>query len=186
MSTSESKSTGPKSDLGKLRASKNAIKHGIYSQTTVLFNEEQEEYDEHLQDFVTCFQPQDRVETATSTSRSTTPPISSKSDSKQSTSPSESPSRSNSSTTASPLPTTASNARNPASTANTTLLQAAPGYPEKRPNKKYVAERTHFRRHCHDHRSNQHDRLIAICGQVIRAPKPLHASSIQITMRSKP
>ena len=55
-------STGPKSDLGKLRSSKNAIKHGIYSQTTVLFNETQEEYDEHLQDFVTRFQPKDKVE----------------------------------------------------------------------------------------------------------------------------
>ena len=55
-------STGPKSDLGKLRSSKNAIKHGIYSQTTVLFNEAQEEYDEHLQDFVNRFQPQDKVE----------------------------------------------------------------------------------------------------------------------------
>lgn len=55
-------STGPKSDLGKLRASKNAIKHGIYSQTTVLFNEEQEEYNSHLQDFIDRFQPQDRVE----------------------------------------------------------------------------------------------------------------------------
>lgn len=56
------RSTGPKSDLGKLRSSKNAIKHGIYSQTTVLFNEEQEEYDEHLQDFIARFEPQDRVE----------------------------------------------------------------------------------------------------------------------------
>jgi hypothetical protein len=55
-------STGPKSDLGKLRSSKNAVKHGIYSQTTVLFNEEQSEYDEHLQDFILRFEPQDRVE----------------------------------------------------------------------------------------------------------------------------
>ena len=56
------RSTGPKSADGKLRASRNAIKHGINSQVTTLFNERQEDYDANIQAFVAKFQPQDDVE----------------------------------------------------------------------------------------------------------------------------
>ena len=56
------RSTGPKSADGKLRASRNAIKHGINSQITTLFNERQEDYDANIQAFIAKFQPQDDVE----------------------------------------------------------------------------------------------------------------------------
>ena len=39
------RSTGPTSAIGKLSSARNAIKHGIYSQTSVLFNEDREDYD---------------------------------------------------------------------------------------------------------------------------------------------
>ena len=56
------RSTGPRSADGKSRASRNAIKHGIHSQTNVLFNERQEDYDANTHAFVAKFQPQDDVE----------------------------------------------------------------------------------------------------------------------------
>ena len=56
------RSTGPTSADGKLRSARNAIKHGIYSQTTVLFNENREDYDRNVRAFVAKFQPDDDVE----------------------------------------------------------------------------------------------------------------------------
>lgn len=56
------RSTGPTSANGKLRSARNAIKHGIYSQTTVLFNEDREDYDRNVRAFVAKFQPDDDVE----------------------------------------------------------------------------------------------------------------------------
>ena len=56
------RSTGPTSAIGKLSSARNAIKHGIYSQTTVLFNEDREDYDRNIRAFVTKFEPQDVVE----------------------------------------------------------------------------------------------------------------------------
>lgn len=56
------RSTGPKSAEGKAAASRNAIKHGIRSQITVLPNERQEDYDANVEAFIRKFQPQDEVE----------------------------------------------------------------------------------------------------------------------------
>ena len=56
------RSTGPTSADGKARASRNAIKPGINSQITTLFNERQEDYDANIQAFVAKFQPKDDVE----------------------------------------------------------------------------------------------------------------------------
>jgi hypothetical protein len=56
------RSTGPSAAEGKLRSAKNAIKHGVYSQTSVLFNEDREDYDRNTQAFLDKFEPQDDVE----------------------------------------------------------------------------------------------------------------------------
>ena len=56
------RSTGPVSAEGKLRSAANAIKHGIYSQTSVLFNEDREDYDRNIRAFIAKFEPQDDVE----------------------------------------------------------------------------------------------------------------------------
>ena len=56
------RSTGPVFAEGKLRSAANAIKHGIYSQTSVLFNEAREDYDRNIRAFIAKFEPQDDVE----------------------------------------------------------------------------------------------------------------------------
>ena len=56
------RSTGPRTPNGKQNSARNAIKHGIFTQKTVLFNECQQDYDNNLAAFNLRFEPRDEVE----------------------------------------------------------------------------------------------------------------------------
>lgn len=55
------KSTGPRTDQGKKRVSKNALKSGVYARDIVLPNESLTEFEAHHQCFIDDFRPQDIV-----------------------------------------------------------------------------------------------------------------------------
>ena len=54
--------TAPISAEGKLRSAANAIKHGIYSQTSVLFHEDRKNYARNIRASIARFESQDNVE----------------------------------------------------------------------------------------------------------------------------
>src|SRR5580693_760999 len=58
------KSTGPKTADGKARSSKNALKHGLTSKDVVLPNEDPEAYQEHLDQWLGYYQPDDPAQLA--------------------------------------------------------------------------------------------------------------------------
>ena len=55
-------STGPKTEEGKKRSSKNALRHGLTSNDVTLMNEKQEDYEAHLQSFLDEYHPQGATE----------------------------------------------------------------------------------------------------------------------------
>jgi len=55
-------SHGPVTAEGKHRSSQNALKHGLYAKTTVLWYESQEEFDHFLQAFLDHYQPRTQAE----------------------------------------------------------------------------------------------------------------------------
>lgn len=57
------KSTGPTSTEGKLRASKNAMKHGILSKNLVVSGEKTSEYQSFHQSLIETLQPEGAMET---------------------------------------------------------------------------------------------------------------------------
>ena len=58
------KSTGPKTDSGKARSSKNALKHGMTSQDIVLPNENPQDYRDRLEHWNSYYLPADPTEAA--------------------------------------------------------------------------------------------------------------------------
>jgi hypothetical protein len=56
-------STGPRTEPGKQRASRNALRHGLTAQTAVLPNENPETYQRHIQQFLDEYQPATPAET---------------------------------------------------------------------------------------------------------------------------
>ena len=56
------KSTGPRTNSGKTRTSKNALKHGVLAQDAVLPGEDPAEFDQHLTSFEDTYLPRNRVE----------------------------------------------------------------------------------------------------------------------------
>ena len=56
------KSTGPRTNSGKSRTSKNALKHGLLAQDAVLPGEDPAEFDQHLTSFEETYLPRNRVE----------------------------------------------------------------------------------------------------------------------------
>ncbi len=56
------KSTGPRTNRGKTRTSKNALKHGLLAQDAVLPGEDPAEFDQHLTSFEDTYLPRNRVE----------------------------------------------------------------------------------------------------------------------------
>ena len=56
------KSTGPRTDSGKTRIAKNALKHGLLAQDAVLPGEDPAEFDQHLTSFEDTYLPRNRVE----------------------------------------------------------------------------------------------------------------------------
>jgi hypothetical protein len=58
----DSKATGPRSEAGKRRSSRNAIRYGIFSRVTVLPHESADAYDAHLLAFRVACDPQGGVE----------------------------------------------------------------------------------------------------------------------------
>src|SRR5712671_2662451 len=57
-------STGPTSDEGKARSSRNALKHGMTSKDAVLPNEDPGAYQEHLDQWLGYYQPRDPAQIA--------------------------------------------------------------------------------------------------------------------------
>jgi hypothetical protein len=57
-----SKSTGPRSDEGKRTVSRNALRHGMFSQQVVLPGEDVEEFNQLRRDSIRKFNPRDGVE----------------------------------------------------------------------------------------------------------------------------
>ncbi len=57
-----SKSTGPRTDKGKLAIRRNALKHGLLSTQTVLPNEDQEAFEQLGRSIRACLQPVGEVE----------------------------------------------------------------------------------------------------------------------------
>ncbi len=57
-----SKSTGPRTNKGKLAIRRNALKHGLLSTQTVLPNEDQEAFEQLGSSIRTCLQPAGEVE----------------------------------------------------------------------------------------------------------------------------
>ena len=55
-------STGPRTNSGKTRTSKNALKHGLLAQDAVLPGEDPAEFDQHLTSFEDTYLPRNRVE----------------------------------------------------------------------------------------------------------------------------
>jgi hypothetical protein len=56
------KSTGPRTDEGKARSSRNALKHGLTAESVVLPNEDPAEYDARLQQWLDDFPPANAIE----------------------------------------------------------------------------------------------------------------------------
>ena len=56
------KSQGPVTDEGKAASSQNAVKHGLYSRTTTLINEDAEDFQAVLADYRAIHQPANREE----------------------------------------------------------------------------------------------------------------------------
>ncbi len=56
------KSTGPRTNSGKTRIAKNALKHGFLAQDAVLPGEDPAEFDQHLTSFEETYLPRNRVE----------------------------------------------------------------------------------------------------------------------------
>jgi hypothetical protein len=56
-------STGPRTESGKQRSSRNALRHGLSSQTAVLPTEDPEAYNRHIQQFVDEYAPATVTET---------------------------------------------------------------------------------------------------------------------------
>src|SRR5450631_3887443 len=57
-------STGPRSDAGKKRSSKNALKHGLTSIDAVLPNEDPDAFQEHLDQWLAYDKPSDPAHAA--------------------------------------------------------------------------------------------------------------------------
>ncbi len=57
------RSTGPRSPAGKLRASLNALQHGLTSRTAVLPSEDLAAFERHIQQFLAEYQPATPTET---------------------------------------------------------------------------------------------------------------------------
>jgi hypothetical protein len=55
-------STGPKTEAGKRRSSRNGLRHGCRSRTVILDNESPHEFDQLLQSYLAYFQPANPVE----------------------------------------------------------------------------------------------------------------------------
>ena len=55
-------STGPRTNSGKTRTSKNALKHGLLAQDAVLPGEDPADFDQHLTSFEDTYLPRNRVE----------------------------------------------------------------------------------------------------------------------------
>ena len=56
-------STGPRTEAGKQRSSRNALRHGLSAQTAVLPNEDPETYQRHIQQFLDEYAPATPTET---------------------------------------------------------------------------------------------------------------------------
>ncbi len=56
------KSTGPRTNSGKTRTAKNALKHGLLAQDAVLPGEDPAEFDQHITSFEDTYLPRNRVE----------------------------------------------------------------------------------------------------------------------------
>ena len=56
-------STGPRTEAGKQRSSRNALRHGLTAQTAVLPNEDPETYQRHIQQFLDEYAPATPTET---------------------------------------------------------------------------------------------------------------------------
>jgi hypothetical protein len=56
-------STGPRTEPGKQRSSRNALRHGLTAQTAVLPNEDPATYQRHIQQFLDEYQPATATET---------------------------------------------------------------------------------------------------------------------------
>jgi len=57
------KSTGPRTAHGKTASSKNAVKHGLFANDTVIEGENQADYDEYLDNFLAELEPKGMFET---------------------------------------------------------------------------------------------------------------------------
>jgi len=56
------RSTGPTSQLGSERSSRNAVRHGLTGQTVVLTPEETESYAEHVREYMARYEPSDHYQ----------------------------------------------------------------------------------------------------------------------------